>query len=111
MRIHRAAFVFLLASAALAVAAERHIVFERSDAVYVAKLNGSGARKLAVGIFPAISPDGTRVAFTTVEKSGTTYIRHIAVIEIDSGSMTVFKDIPSENSYYPSWSPDGKRIL
>ena len=111
MRIHRAAFVFFFAGAALAVAAERRIVFERSNAVYVAKLDGSGARKLAVGIFPAISPDTTAVAFTTVEKSGSRSVRHIAVIEIDSGNMTAFKDVPSDNSYYPSWSPDGKRIL
>jgi TolB protein len=111
MRIHRAAFVFFFAGAALAGAAERHIVFERSDAVYVANFDGSGSRKLAAGIFPAISPDGTRVAFTTVEKSDTTYVRHIAVIEIDSGNIALFKDVPSDNSYYPSWSLDGKRIL
>jgi TolB protein len=107
----RLALVLLLACPALATAAERHIAFERDDAVYIAKLDGTGARKLAAGIFPAVSPDGTRVAFTTVEKSGTKYVRRIAVIEIDSGNMTVFKDVPSENSYYPSWSPDGKRIL
>jgi len=107
----RLALVLLLAGSAFATAAERHIAFERDDAVYIAKLDGTGAKKLAVGIFPAVSPDGTRVAFTTVEKSGATYVRHIAVIEIDSGNMTVFKDVPSENSYYPSWSPDGKRIL
>ena len=71
----------------------------------------SGEKKIADGIFPSISPDGTRVAFTTSEKSGTTYVRHIAVIEIESGSMKVFKDVPSDNSYYPSWSPDGKHIL
>jgi TolB protein len=107
----RLALVLLLACSTFATAAERRIAFERDDAVYIAKLDGTGARKLAVGIFPAVSPDGTRVAFTTVEKSGEKYVRHIAVIEIDSGNMTVFKDVPSENSYYPSWSPDGKRIL
>jgi TolB protein len=107
----RLALALLLACSAFATAAERYIAFERADAIYVAKLDGSGARKLAVGIFPAISPDGTRVAFTTMEKSGTSYVRHIAVIEIDSGNMTVFKDVPSDNSYYPVWSPDGKRLL
>jgi len=101
----------LLACATFAVAAERHIAFERSDAIYVANLDGTDEKKITEGIFPAISPDGTRVAFTTVEKSGTPYVRHIAVIEIASGNMTVLKDVPSENSYYPSWSPDGKRIL
>ena len=101
----------LLASAIFAGAAERHIAFERSDAIYVANLDGTDEKKIAEGIFPALSPDGMRVAFTTVEKSGTTYVRHIAVIETASGNVTVFKDVPSKNSYYPSWSPDGKRIL
>ena len=35
-------------------------------------------RKLVDGIFPAVSPDGARVTFNTVEKHGTTYDRHIA---------------------------------
>ena len=43
--------------------------------------------------------------------SDTTYIRHIAVTKIASGKTTVFKDVPSDNSYYPTWSPDGKRVL
>jgi TolB protein len=25
--------------------------------------------------------------------------------------VNVFKDVPSENSYYPSWTADGKQIL
>src|SRR5438034_5603224 len=70
------------------------------------------ARKIADGIFPAISPDGTRVAFNTVEKtSDTTYVRHMAVVEVATGKVNVFKDVPSKNSYYPSWTADGKQIL
>jgi len=46
-----------------------------------------------------------------VEKSGTTYVRHIAVAEIATGKTTVFKDVPGDNVYYPQWSPDGKRIV
>ena len=69
-------------------------------------------KKIADGIFPAISPDGTRVAFNTVEKtSDTTYVRHIAVVDVATGKVNVFKDVPSENSYYPSWTADGKQIL
>jgi TolB protein len=61
---------------------------------------------------PAISPDGTRVAFNTVEKtSDTTYVRHMAVVDVATGKVNVFKDVPSENSYYPSWTADGKQIL
>jgi len=103
--------LILVISTVAAFAGERRITFERSDAIYVANLDGTAEKKVADGIFPAISPDGTRVAFNTVEKSGTTYARHIAVVEIETGKTTVFKDVPSDNSYYPTWSPNGKRIL
>ncbi len=35
----------------------------------------------------------------------------MAVVEVATGKMNVFKDVPSENSYYPSWTADGKQIL
>lgn len=35
----------------------------------------------------------------------------MAVADVATGNITVFKDVPSENSYYPSWSVDGKQIL
>ena len=105
-------FGFALASlSATAFPGDRHIAFERNNAVWIANLDGTDAKKIADGVFPAISPDGTAVAFNTVEKKDTTYVRHIAVVEISTGKTTVFKDIPSDNSYYPTWSPDGKRIL
>src|SRR6266481_9994797 len=87
-----------------ASAADQRIAFERNDAVYIANLDGTGEKKIAEGIFPAISPDGARVAFNTVEKtSNTTYVRHIAVVDVATGKLNVFKDVPSDNSYYPSW--------
>jgi TolB protein len=92
--------------------ADQRIAFERNDAVYIANLDGTGEKKVADGIFPAISPDGTRVAFNTVEKtSDTSYVRHIAVVDVATGKLNVFKDVPSGNSYYPSWTTDGKQIL
>src|SRR6516225_9791023 len=91
---------------------DRQIAFERDQAVWIANLDGTGEKKIADGIFPAISPDGTRIAFNTTEKtSDTTYARHIAVVDIGTGKIDVFKDIPSDNSYYPSWTADGKQIL
>jgi TolB protein len=106
-------FVVGLASfSAATFAAERHIAFERNDAVYIANLDGTNEKKIADGIFPAISPDGTRVAFNTVEKtSDTTCVRHMAVADSATGKINVFKDVPSKNSYYPSWTPDSKQIL
>ena len=70
-------FAFAFASfSAIAFTADRHIAFERNNAVYIANLDGTDEKKIADGIFPAISPDGTRVAFNTVEKtSETTYVR------------------------------------
>ena len=103
--------IFLFISLVSGAPAAQLIAFERNNAVWIANLDGTGEKKIADGIFPAISPDGTGIAFTTVEKSGTSYVRHIAVVEIATGKRAVFKDVPSDNSYYPAWSPDGKRIL
>jgi TolB protein len=104
-------FVFLFTSFASGASAAQLIAFERNDAVWIANLDGTGEKKIAGGIFPAISPDGTRIALITVEKSGTTYVRHIAVAEIATGKTTIFKDVASDNVYYPQWSSDGKRIV
>jgi len=106
-------FAFALAGlSAAAFPADRQIAFERNNAVYVANLDGTNEKKIADGIFPAISPDGTRVAFNTVEKtSDTSYVRHIALVELATGELNVFKDVPSDNSYYPTWTGDGKQIL
>ncbi len=104
-------FAFALASVT-AFAADRQIAFERNNAVYIADLDGTNEKKVADGIFPAISPDGTRAAFNTVEKtSDATYARHMAVVDVATGKVNVFKDVPSNNSYYPSWTTGGKQIL
>ncbi len=105
-------FVFaVIVSATGGLAASRTIAFERNNSVWIANLDGTREKKIADGIFPAISPDRTRVAFATVEKSDTRYVRHIAVVEIVTGNTTTFENVPSDNVYYPQWSPDGKRIL
>src|SRR4029450_7808868 len=104
--------LFFLVGASAALAGPQMIAFERKDAVWIANLDGTGEKKIADGIFPAISPDGTRVAFNTVEKtSDPSYARHMAVVDVANGNVTVFKDVPSDNSYYPRWSADGKQIL
>jgi TolB protein len=104
--------ILFLFGAAAALGAPQLIAFERNDAVWIANLDGTGEKKIADGILPGISPDGSRVAFNTVEKtSGTSYVRHMAVVEVPTGKLNVFKDVPSNNSYYPSWTPDGKQIL
>src|SRR5437660_9818052 len=41
----------------------------------------------------------------------TSYVRHMAVVDVATDKVNVFKDLPSNNSYYPSWTTDGKQIL
>jgi len=63
MKICRFVLALFFASTGAATSGERHIAFERDDAGWIANVNGTGEKKIAGGIFPAISPNGTRVAF------------------------------------------------
>lgn len=98
--------------AALAVGPQRKIAFERGDNVWIANLDGTAVKKIADGSLPNISPDGTRLAFNTNEDSKTRPgpERHIAVADLASGKVTIFKDIPSDNCFGPIWSPDGSKL-
>jgi Tol biopolymer transport system component len=58
------------------------------------------------GTDPCISPDGTKVAFTTTSPKGE---RHIAVIDLATMKTTIF-NTNNNNCYGPSWSPDGQYI-
>ena len=103
-------FFLLLASAGFAADAPRKIAFERDDdTVWVANLDGSGAKKIArSAVDPDISPDGTKVAFNTEDKSPA---RRIAVADLATGKTTLFKDVPSDNCFGPVWAPDGAKLL
>jgi TolB protein len=100
--------MILLVSGAFAAEPARHLCFSRDRGVWIANLDGTGAHKIVIGDDPAISPDGTRIAYTEPGKGS---IRHIAVIEVSSGKKVVFRNLPSDNAYGPVWSHDGQRIL
>ena len=102
--------IFLLGGSLATAAGDRRIAFERADAVHIANLDVTVVRQLTDGTWPSISPDATRIVFSTVEKNATTYARHIGVVESTSGKITVFKNIPSDNCYQASWSPQGNLI-
>jgi Tol biopolymer transport system component len=76
--------------------------------LYVANADGSGLLKLASGVIdPAVSPDGTQVAFTRWDgaEMGT-----LVVINIDgSGERVVLGETLQAKS--PTWSPDGQSII
>jgi TolB protein len=98
----------IVTPAARATELTRHICFSRDSGVWIANLDGTGARKIVIGDDPAISPDGARIAYTEPGKAS---IRHIAVTEIGSRKKAVFRNLPSDNAYGPVWSPDGQRLL
>lgn len=93
--------------ASTALAAERRIAYLLESAIYVAKLDGTGAKKVANGSDPEISPDGTRVAYTHNDEQGN---RFIAVVDVASGQRKIFNAIPGKNAYGPNWLPDGSAM-
>jgi TolB protein len=105
-----AAYV-LLATTALSSAAPPKLAFQKADAVWVANIDGSGAKRIANGQSPALSPDGTRLVFNTVQPVGQPAHRKIAVANLATQHVKVFDDVPSDNCLQAAWSPDGQRLL
>ena len=80
-------------------AEERKIAYERDEKIFVANLDGTHAKKIADGALPAISPDGTRIAFNTEgdAKNRPGPERHVAIADVASGKVTVLPNIPGDN--------------
>ncbi len=110
LRFLRLVFFALLSSTLAGQASDssRRLCFSRDQAIWLSNLDGTGARKVATGADPAISPDGTRIAYTELGKQT---VRHIAVIDLATGAKTIVRDVPSDNAYGPIWSPDGKQLV
>lgn len=68
--------------------------------------DGTGLRRLTTGIDPALSPDGSRIAFTRWDGAG---MGTVWVINADgSNEHPVMSEIRQVKS--PSWSPDSRQI-
>lgn len=103
-----------ISTAGLLTAADkpaRLLTYEKDDAVYVAHIDGSSPKKISRGQSPDLSPDGTLLAYNTLQPEGQTAFRQIAVTDLASGKTTILKDIPSHNCMEAHWSPDSKQIL
>ncbi|HJT81109.1 MAG TPA: hypothetical protein VJ719_07925 [Chthoniobacterales bacterium] len=108
----RLLFCFFLTSAGCAFASQQRIAFERGTEIWVANADGSNASKICKGTGPDISADGKRIAFHTDSSSDKDLVRHIAVADVATKKVTVFKkEIPSDNCQRAVWSPDGAHIL
>jgi TolB protein len=82
------------------------LVFQTSVGgdLYVVNVDGTGLRRVADGMDPSWSPDGSEIAFARWREP-----RGIWVIDADgSGERRVF---PWDETRWTSWSPDGSRVL
>ena len=109
-------FAFVLFTASFisigfAADAPQKLAYEQKDSVWVANIDGTGAKKIADGQSPDISTDGSKLVFNTVQATGQPAHRQIAVADLASGNVTILKDVPSTNCMEAMWSPDGTQIL
>ncbi len=77
--------------------------------IYIMDADGSNMRQLTDlddDIAPALSPDGTQVVFTSLQRDGN---HEIYVINTDGSGLTRLTTNKGED-ISPSWSPDGSQI-
>ncbi|MBN8712315.1 MAG: PD40 domain-containing protein [Verrucomicrobia bacterium] len=102
----RTVLLSLAAFLAVVTISPAQIAYESDGWIYLAA-EGAKPKKLVPGVYPAFSPDGKAIAYNTEEEDGA---RHIAIYDIASGKAASVPNIPGDNSFGPSWSPDGKKL-
>lgn len=98
----------------LAPGAQATLVFERglnTPTVWVANDNGTGARRLANGSLPHISPDGSTVVYsvTPAAGSGSEYNPQLVAMPTAGGAARVLATGWRNPSTF-AWSPDSSTI-
>ncbi len=78
--------------------------------VYVLDSYNSKPRHLVLGEFPAISPDGARIAYCERAGDGRGY-GQMYVINADGSGRKQITNVKHAGECFPQWSPDGLRIV
>lgn len=102
----------VVAVLALPVAAQATLVFSRNPLqpkIWVAKDNGSGARVLAQGSTPKISPDGQTVVFSRIQKAHGYRPELVAIAASGKGGPRVLLS-NWEEPFVFAWSPDSSTV-
>ena len=82
--------------------------YSHGKGLYVARYGNEDPQRVYVnGTDPALSPDGTCIAYT--DNGASDHQRRIAVLDLEAGKVTVL-DTACHNCYGPVWSPDGQYL-
>lgn len=71
--------------------------------IYLVNADGTGLRRVAAGIDPALSPDGTRLAYTRWDSPNSLYVLNLATGEERRVAQT-------NRPRSPTWSSDGSKL-
>ncbi len=86
----------------------KRIAFSGSN-LWIMDSDGTNLRRLGACWGGVWSPDDRKLLCMSSEEVNDQYIRHLYLINVDSGDKTeIIKSIEIEN---PAWSPDGSNIL
>jgi hypothetical protein len=95
----------------------RRIVFQRDNAIWVADADGTDERNLTqdygrAALFPAWSPDGTRIAFILPDPREQATGCKLVVVKPNGVDRRDLKPLDRpQKCRDTSWSPDGRRLV